>query len=97
MNSRNQTIGFLVILMFSVAAIGVASVHLNEAPGSLPVYNLIRSLIFGSVCLYLYRNPGKINFTGSDDSRKKIKASYLISSFFAVFNLAISVALYFDR
>lgn len=99
--SNRNVIGFSFVLLTSIIAILLAVGQFIGAADHLAVYNLIRSLIFGFVCIDLYRNPTKINFTGplhlcdkgsSDETNTKL--SRVFSYVFSIFNVAISTVLF---
>jgi hypothetical protein len=102
-NQSKHRQGFVLIVVISTAAFLFAMAQLITRFNNLAVYNIIRATAFALYCIYLHRNPTKINFIGpleigdeGNASDLNIKISYFCSYLFTIFNLAISIALYFD-
>ena len=103
MDANKKRIGFILVFGASSIAILFAIVQIISGFKTLALYNLIRALIFAGACIYLYRNPAKVNFIGplkfgdgGNTMPLNMKISYFLSYVFSVVNLAISLALYFD-
>jgi hypothetical protein len=102
-NKNKRNIGFILVLGLSGAAILIAVMQLVTYLNSLAIYNLIRALVFGGACIYIYRNPAAVNFmeqlkniNNVNENKFDTKISYFLAYLFSGINLAISLALYLD-
>jgi hypothetical protein len=102
-NDNKHLKGFILILVASIIAVLFAIIQIASGFKPLALYNFIRAIIFASACIFLFRKPDKVNFTGplkisADGGSPEInvKISYFLSYLFSVVNLAISLVLYYD-
>lgn len=95
-----KEIGFKFTLAVSALAVLLAIVQLADQRNSLAIYNFGRATVFALSCVYLHKNPTKIDLMGplkgGNPGDLNVKISYFFSYLFAAINLAISVALYLD-
>lgn len=103
MNENKWPKGLVVVAVASILATLVAAGQIISSYNSLAFYNMVRALIFSLASMYIYMNPTKINFTGplrsngdGDASDRNIGIAFFLAYLFSAFNLAISLALYFD-
>lgn len=103
MSQNRPKQGYILVVILSGIAVLLAVMQLLSALNSMAVYNLIRAIVFALSCLYLHRNPTRVDFLGplgiqneGNAGERNIKISYFMAYLFSAVNLAISTALYFD-
>ncbi len=93
----------IIIVLLTLIAIVFAGMMFFEKEVSMAIYNMGRALIFAGMSVYLLVKPHKVDFLGrlklistGNSSETNIKVAKTISIIISVFNVAISLALYFD-
>lgn len=89
----------IMIYGLSLLAVAMAGLFIFFSLERLSVYNLVRSIIFSLVAIYLFKNPNSINYIGRqpDIANVNEKISRFLGIALSITNAFLSIIFFYEK